>query len=271
MANEDYKLEELENAAVNKSNNAKRAAAAAGLFAAGGGTTYAATKIAEASTEPDHTLTIEDVEKAVKDGLSQVTQPTVKSQPATASKQPTPEPVPTPPDGPHIEKTTIYVDEDGERIATLQEGKLNGHKVALADTDGDMRADLYAYDEDGNGIYNEDEITELKGRHQIPMKPTDTGEMKVEVVRSYVPPYNPEDEGNNSIHNNFEDEKTGESYKHDYAERSGNYNNHANAEQYSEDTPIYAEPDDEYDSLASNDEAADDTFDDLGSDALDIV
>lgn len=270
MANEDYKLEELENAAVNKSNNAKRAAAAAGLFAAGGGTTYAATKILEPEpvTPPDE----EAVKKAAELGFNQVSKPEVKHQPTPAPK-PKPEPVPTPPDDkPQIEKTTIYVDEDGERIATLQEGKLNGHKVALADTDGDMRADLYAYDEDGNGIYNEDEITELKGRHQIPMKPTDTGEMKVEVVRSYdIPGYYPEDEGNNSIHNNFEDEKTGESYKHDYAERSGNYNNHANAEQYSEDTPIYAEPDDEYDSLASNDEAADDTFDDLGSDALDIV
>lgn len=36
MTNEDYQLEELENAAVNKSNNAKRFAAAAGILATGG-------------------------------------------------------------------------------------------------------------------------------------------------------------------------------------------------------------------------------------------
>jgi len=45
MTNEDYQLEELENAAVNKSNNAKRIAAAAGLLATGGAAGYAATNI----------------------------------------------------------------------------------------------------------------------------------------------------------------------------------------------------------------------------------
>ena len=74
--------------------------------------------------------------------------------------------------------------------------------------------------------------------------------------------------------NDFEDEKTGESYSHDYAENNEDYNNG--------DEPYSAEPSDdyayqedtedesdyEYKDLADND-TTDDSFDD--SDSLDIV
>ena len=283
MANEDYQLEELENAAVNKSNNAKRAAAAAGLFAAGGGTTYAATKIAEASTEPEHKLTTEDVEKAVKDALSQVKEPEVKPQPAPAPKPASEHHVaPKVEDHPnhqspqdmvdhaHFDKPTFILDPSGERVGTIEEGTVNGHKIMLKDEDGDMRADYYAYDEDGNGVYNKDEEMNLYGKNQIAMgHDSDNYEHHIETPKVVdYNKYDPQD-----IVNNFEDEKTGEVYVNDYAKRSGDYSNdfENNQDVVEEPNTDTSDDDDEYDSLASNDEAADDTFDDLGSDALDIV
>ena len=82
MTNEDYQLEELENAAVNKSNNAKRIAAAAGLLATGGAVGYAASNIPGGSDEePIETLTEEELDEVADAGASQVQEPVEKPQP----------------------------------------------------------------------------------------------------------------------------------------------------------------------------------------------
>lgn len=290
MANEDYQLEELENAAVNKSNNAKRAAAAAGLFVAGGATTYGATKIAESiDNSNDPILTPADIQEAVEKGVKNVFEEEAKTQsPHNGHSKQTPNPIHEPKPEPHpdprspqdmvdhtdFDKTTIYVDQYGHRIGTKEEGTVNGHKIAIADNDGDMRADIYAYDEDGNGVYNEDEITELKGKNQIAMgHPSEETDVK---FINTTPWYNPgeDDEDDYSVDNNFEDEKTGESFKSDYAEKSGDYNNNAEADQYMaavQENESCDQEYDDYDSLSSNETPTEDTFEDLGSDALDIV
>lgn len=303
MKNEDYQLEELENAAVNKSNNAKRIAAAAGILATGGAAGYAATQIPVGSDEePIETLTEEDLESVAEEGANQVQEPEVK-QPVQSTPQPTPQPAPSTPPAEdemevNFEKTTHYYDEDNNLLLTTEEGTIDGHQFMLGDVDGDMRADILAYDKDGNGVYNEDEIVELSGKDQIAMgNPTSQHEdqfIAIHTPEPYIEPYDINEEkdyADNTIHNDFEDEKTGESYSHDYAENNGDYNN-GGAEQYSASSEIendyayeddnkdesdYAYEDDnkdesdyEYNDLAEND-TTDDTFDDLGSDSLDIV
>lgn len=293
MANEDYQLEELENAAVKKSNNAKRAAAAAGLFAAGSATTYAATELTgkEVPTPP---INVDDMDNAAKTAASQVTAPAPKAQPATHQAAPAPKPAPEPAPAPspdprspqdmvdhaQFETTTKVVDVlSGQTVGTIEEGKLNGHKIRLIDGDGDMRADQYAYDEDGNGVFNDDEITPLVGKNQIAMG-HQTPEVVVKPVVLTPPPYDDEAVANNPssekddevVKNNFEDEKTDEVYKHDYAENNENYNSNARADQYSREAEYQTpEQEDEYDGLTTINDTADDAFDDLGPDTLDIV
>lgn len=291
MTNEDYQLEELENAAVNKSNNAKRIAAAAGLLATGGAAGYAATNIPTGGAEePIETLTEEDLESVADTGANQVQEPEVKPQPV--QPQPATPVQPTPPAQDEVDvsfdKTTHYYDENNNLVMTTEEGTVNGQQFKLVDVDGDMRADILAYDADGNRVINEDEIVELSGKDQIAMGHA-TAQHDDQFIaihepepEPYIEPYDINEEkdyADNTIHNDFEDEKTGETYSHDYAENNEDYNNgevdHYSAE--SSDDSDYAyedegkeESDYEYNDLAEND-TTDDTFDDLGSDSLDIV
>ena len=291
MTNADYQLEELENAAVNKSNNAKRIAAAAGLLATGGAAGYAATNIPTGSAEePIETLTEEDLESVADTGANQVQEPEVKPQPV--QPQPATPVQPTPPAQDEVDvsfdKTTHYYDENNNLVMTTEEGTVNGQQFKLVDVDGDMRADILAYDADGNGVINEDEIVELSGKDQIAMGHA-TAQHDDQFIaihepepEPYIEPYDINDEkdyADNTIPNDFEDEKTGETYSHDYAENNEDYNN-GEVEHYSAETSDdsdYAyedegkeESDYEYNDLAEND-TTDDTFDDLGSDSLDIV
>lgn len=309
MKNEDYQLEELENEAVNKSNNAKRIAAAAGLLATGGAAGYAATEISETEPEPIETLTEDDLDDVVESGASQVHEPEHYSQPVQTTPNPVPHDEPTTPEveedaAPEkdidvsFDKTTHYIDEDFDRVMTEEEGTINGHRFVLRDVNGDMRADVLGYDADGNGVINEDEIVELSGKDQIAMGHATAQHEDVFVTtygepEPYIEPYDIDDEkdyAQENIENDFEDEKTGEMYSHDYAENNDDYDN-GDPEPYSasqtddsdyaydevvKDDTDYAydevvqdEGDDEYEDLAEND-TTEDTFEDVDSD-IDIV
>lgn len=293
MKNEDYQLEELENVAVNKSNNAKRIAAAAGLLATGGAAGYAANSIPmDGAEEPVETLTEEDLESVANTGANQVQEPEVKPQPVQPQPQPATPVQPATPAQDEVDvsfdKTTHYYDENNNLVMTTEEGTVNGQQFKLVDVNGDMRADFLAYDADGNGVINEDEIVELSGKDQIAMGHA-TSQHDDQFValhepepEPYIEPYNIDEEkdyADNNIHNDFEDEKTGETYSHDYAENNEDYDNgeveHNSAEtsddsDYAYEEEFKDENDYEYNDLADND-TTDDTFDDLGSDSLDIV
>ena len=293
MTNEDYRLEELENAAVKKSSNAKRIAAAAGLLATGGAAGYAATNIPlDSNEEGEEGLSVDDLESVTDAGASQVTEP----QPAPQSQPAQPEPQPVAPveepqveEEPEVEvdfeKTTHFYDQNNELFLTTEEGTIDGHKFILGDVDGDMRADYLAYDMDNNGVINDDEVFELTEGNKIAMgNATRQHEDQFLAVNygpeqepvPYVEPLDIEKEkdmaDNTVIHNDFEDEKTGESYSHDYAENNRDYNNNGDVEQYSAGTSDYAYDGEEkeYNDIAEND-MNDDTFDDLGNDTLDMV
>lgn len=293
MTNEDYQLEELENAAVNKSNNAKRIAAAAGLLATGGAAGYAATSIpTDEVEEPMETLTEEDLESVADTGANQVHEPEVKPQPVQPQPQPATPVQPTAPTEEidvKFETTTHYYDANDNLVAMTEEGTIDGKDFMLLDWDGDKRADVLAYDENDNGAYEEDEIVELQGNEQIALEHAATHHEDV-FLASNEPEPDPDpivyydldeekDYAQDTIHNDFEDEKTGETYSHDYAENNEDYDNgeleHYSAESsdgsdYAYDVEGKEENDYEYNDLAEND-TTEDTFEDLGSDSLDIV
>ena len=280
MTNEDYQLEELENAAVKKSNNAKRIAAAAGFFVAGGAAGYAATQV-PVGEEETQLPELDNDDSGANAGANQIHEPEPKPVPQPKA----PEPVNNEPEV-SFDKTTHYYDENNNLVMTTEEGTVNGQQFKLVDVDGDMRADILAYDADGNGVINEDEIVELSGKDQIAMGHA-TAEHDDQFIALHEPepypePYDIDEEkdyADNNIHNDFEDEKTGETYSHDYAENNEDYDNgeveHYSAEtsdgsDYAYEDEVKDESDYEYNDFAEND-TTDDTFDDLGSDSLDIV
>ena len=312
MNNDGFQLEELENAAVKKSNNAKRAAAigatvvGSGAIGVAGKTVYdnsATNGIQNDVEEP--LLSDEDIEGVAKTGAGQVdsSQPAQEETVSTTSKSST-APAPAQPKVStsqtddeidlSFEKTTHYYGDDNELIMTTEEGKVEGHDFLLADVDGDMQADILAYDANSNGSYEENEIVALEGRNQIAMgNPTSQHDDVFLAMQEPEPyPVDPIDEpyydlneekgyaeNDDDIHNDFEDEKTGEVYRDDYAENNENYNNNGDVEHYGASTDLAYEEDDivnddyeeDFDALASNEATGDDVDDIANDDFIDIA
>lgn len=297
MKDQDYQLEEFENEAVNKSNAAKRVAAGAGLVGLGVGAGYAANGLTGEGTpqeEVPEMLTEEDLEGVANTGADQVTEPEV--QPVARQYTPAQEPVEAkkPEDDVNItfDKTTRFMNND-ELIMTQEEGTLDGRNFKLIDVDGDMLADIIAYDANGNGVYEDDEIAWLDGNEKVYMghetANTETVRFYGDTFASNDPfgkdPYdigNEKEFGTNDIHNDFDDEKAGESYYNDYADNNQYYNNNADVDQYSagieapEADIAFNEEDKEDEDfnsyMAENDSDNDsDIFHDNQDDSFDIV
>lgn len=239
MYTEDMELQE------NNSNVGKRLAVGAavlvgGAAVAGGAAAYAASTADNEEVQPE--LTAEDLFNAAGAGSDYeepAEQPVVQEHTTNVIiEQPEPEPEPEV----HWEESQkIYV--DGELAMQSESGNVDGHDFIFVDGDGDGYADVFAYDQNKNGQYEENEITELSREDGIQMghetettnnhyfTTGDNGELiggetgGDSGLGSENPGYYPEEPTREMIHNNFEDEKTGESYSNDFAQNNPDYNN----------------------------------------------
>lgn len=233
-------IDDYENMAVQKSNAAKRMAAGAAVFVGGaavaGGAAYAATQPSDA--EESTPLTADDIVNGA-DVASEYQPETVAEQ--TTEKVVVVEKPVEKPSVEETEKSSVTWDETtnyyvgDEKVASIEEGTVDGHKFALMDVDGDGHADLLAVDVDNNGRFDDNEIVSYTEEDHIHM-----GHQTARVTEQHY--NNIEDFGSNNgtenyvaqnqphqedvIHNNFEDEKTGESYHDDYADNNPDYNPH---------------------------------------------
>jgi len=274
--NPGMNVDDYENMAVQKSNTAKRVAAGAALLVGGaavaGGAAYATTG-SDAEPNPDETLTTDDIIDGANAG--QGGQETENSQPQQVTErvvyvEKQVEPEPEPEDKPAVtwdDKTIIY-DEDGNVVASSESGTVNGKNFTLIDVDGDDHADILAVDADGNGQYDDNEITRLDTTDHIHMghETAHTREVYKDSSLFDEPAedshYVAQNDQEQPIHNNFEDEKTGESYHGDYAENNPDYNPNADVNDYGENNYLaendsYDAADDSYSAEANTDYVAD--------------
>lgn len=316
MANYDYNLDDAENAAVNRSKNMKRAAAIGGAVlgagAIGGATAYGATHMGGDETpavEPEtNDLTSEDI----LEGGKAVTLETAEETPVEEPVQQqvvhqtnvyinhiddTKEEVVAHDPEISVDKTSIVLDENGDPIDVFDQGTFDGKDFMVFDLDGNGKGDVLAYDQNGNGVFEEDELFEMdnktyelgQGQTIAVYQVDEEGDPQL-VAEERNPFVQPTDElmanqDISDIPNDFLDEKTGEVYRNDLAENNPDYNNHTEAEQYraglddgqelvaqaedSHEAEPFAEPaygDDEF--YASNDDATYET-DDIYNDNID--
>ena len=252
MANyNDYQLEDAENAAVNKSKNLKRGlAVGAAVVGAGAATAFGATKVAEGlNSETTEELTADDLMAGAQAGADGSTadavkeaqeEPVVKQNNVYVQK----EEAPADPEL-SVEETALIYDEDGNYVASVDSGTYDGKSFMVLDTDGNGKGDIMAYDENGNGIYEDHEIVYIdnetydmgQGERLTAYQQDYDGDLH----RVYDEPnmggrgmayVEPRQEGIDDIRNDFQDEKTGEEYSRDLAENNPDYNNHDDAQQY---------------------------------------
>lgn len=251
-------VDDYENMAVQKSNNAKRVAAGAALFVGGaavaGGAAYAATGDDNPEITDNSTLTAEDVMEGgnVGNGYqpevhNETTERVVyvEKQEEVSDGQTTEQS-----DEPQVtwdEKTIVY-DQDGNVVGSVESGTVQGHNFSLIDVDGDNHADYLAIDADGNGQYDDNEIVKYDVSDHVHMGHDTAHTKEIHNSSAYSLEDGGEDIAQNTddrevIYNNFEDEKTGESYNGDYAENNRDYNPNADMESYGESDNYLAEND----------------------------
>lgn len=239
----DMNIEDYEDQAIKKSKLAKgigiAAAGAIGGGAIAAGTTYAATLGGDDPID----VPLNADEMAIGAEVGEEIAP-VAEEPAQPATQPTTQYVyiekAAPEHNSETEKSSDLVWEettnyyvDGEKVMSIEEGQLDGHNFMLIDSNADGSADVLAYDVNNNHIYEENEVVELSRFDNIRM-----GNPTAHVSDIHHDPYIfPEEqilgpyaynEEPHQIHNNFEDEKTGEDYHGDFAENNPDYNPNAN-------------------------------------------
>ena len=247
MSKDNYQLENIEDAACKKSNNAKRVAMAAGLAVAGGGAAFAANEAFnnDDSTSAKPGMTADELTGSLAGGVTEqdMPEPTPEPAPEPEAKQPeevhvyhhTVEPKQTEPEVKMGDSTVIH-DSEGNVIAQIDEGTVNGNKFALYDVDGDGVADGLAYDANGNNVFDEDEFVNIQ-RENIAMTNNPDAvhivtDEAVAIDEHLGPGIDPVDDDIKDIRNDFTYEKTGERYGSDIAQNNPDYNNHANVSQY---------------------------------------
>lgn len=258
--NPGMNVEDYENMAVQNSNTAKRVAMGAAVFAGGaavaGGAAYAATHSQDDVEEQE--LTTDDVVNGATVGndyhevKEQVTQQTTH---VVEEKVETPE-------EPSVvwEDKTIYYDEEGNVVGSMESGTVEGHKFVMLDRDGDNHADVVAIDSDGNGVFDDNEVILVDKSDHVHMGHDTAHTTEVHNNTGYVVIGEGEEgdvaynQNGEVIHNNFEDEKTGESYTGDYAENNPDYNPHADMNDYGSNNYLAENEayDEEEDSYAAN-------------------
>ena len=262
-------VDDYENMAVQKSNNAKRVAAGAALFVGGaavaGGAAYAATGHETPDVIDDSPLTAEDVVEGGNVGNDY--QPEVHNE--TTERVVYVEKYEEPSNDQNSEQTnetqvtwdekTVVYDENGNVVGSVENGTIQGHNFALFDVDGDNHADYLAIDADGNGQFDDNEIVKYDVSDHVHMGHETAYTKEIHSNNQYILAEDGSediarnDDDREIIHNNFEDEKTGESYNGDYAENNRDYNPNADMDSYGNSDNYLAENDryDGYDDSSS--------------------
>lgn len=277
--NSGVNIEDYEDLAVRKSKMAKKtalgAAGVVGVGAIAGGTAYAAT--AGDDTIED-AVTTDDLINGADTGMEMQPVEEAPAPQTTTQYVQVQQPAPEPESETEItwdEATNYYV--DGEKVISTESGTVDGHNFTIVDFDGDDHADLIAVDSNNNGRYDDNEIMELSPSDHVHMGHETAKTTNEQFYANIDSPrgYSPESEsyaynGGEPIHNNFEDEKTGENYYGDYAENNPDYNPRADVD-YGENNGQYLAEDYRYSEnesyagieLAENDEPNVDVQDDM--------
>lgn len=228
----DLNVDAYEEKAVNRSKMARNIAIGA---AAVGGVGVAATAAASTiNPNPDiieefnDELTMEDITDGAT--VSEAPAPEVEVVHVT---QPAPAPAAAPVEEPQIvweETEEIYLND--EKLMSVETGTVDGQKFSLIDVDNDNLADIIGIDMNNNGAIEENEFFEADPSHRLAMGNETQHTTRTNYITGLddIMAYeNAEQQRFNEevIHNDFEDEKTGERYYGDYAENNPDYNPNA--------------------------------------------
>lgn len=236
----DYQLDEMENAAVEKSKNLKRGIiAGTAALGVGGAAAYAASNIMDPDASEEVILTTDDLLAGANAGAEDEPQEEAAAQTTQEVNVnhhiiiDNPEPPVHDPDI-QVDETAILYDENGDVISVYDSGTIDGMDWVAVDTDLNGKADAIGIDENRNGIIEENEIYAMdnqsyqmgQGEHLSAYKYNEDGDIeKVYGDHNYTAYDDNRHNEMDEIHNDWDDERSGETYHDDLAENNIDYNN----------------------------------------------
>ena len=166
----NYRIEEMEDRAVNKSNLLKTGAVAGAMGIVGAGVAVAANHVLSDNGETAETNEIseESLLNAATNGAEE-TQVVVETEEHLHHhhyyEEPAPEPAPQPEPEPEmtVDEQVVVVDSDGDYVASQTSGTLEGKAYVVQDTNGDGNVNRIYYDANGNQQFESDEVADITG------------------------------------------------------------------------------------------------------------
>lgn len=233
--NTGMNVEDYENMAVQNSNVAKRVAVGSAVFLGGAAVAGGAAYAANHSETSDAPLTEDDLLSGAEVGSGYTPVEETASATTTTERVVVEKPVAATESedeaNPEItwdETSNFYAGDD--KVMSIEQGTVDGHKFALVDMDGDEHADYLMVDMNDNGQFDEGEVIKYTPSDHVHM-----GHSTAHVTDHHYGTFgndgsNDVAQNNSGVHNDFEDEKTGEYYHGDFAENNPDYNSRASLE-----------------------------------------
>ena len=207
----NYRIEEMEDRAVNKSNLLKTGAVAGAMGIVGAGVAVAANHALSDNSEPaTNEITEDSLLNAATTGAeeTQVVVETEEHHHHHHYAEPAPEPMP----GDDIEPdTTMTVDEqvivqdsDGNYLASQTSGTIEGKAYVAQDTTGDGNVDRIYYDVNGNQQFDANEVADITSENQFAM--ADFGQATHTTVHHLSEDFGTPEVGGGEVSNDLDDE-----------------------------------------------------------------
>ena len=165
----NYRIEEMEDRAVNKSNLLKTGAVAGAMGIVGAGVAVAANHVLsdDGETAETNEISEESLLNAATNGAEE-TQVVVEAEEHHHHhhhEEPAPEPASAPEPEPEmtVDEQVVVVDSDGNYVASQTSGTLEGKAYVVQDTNGDGNVNRIYYDANGNQQFETDEVADITG------------------------------------------------------------------------------------------------------------
>lgn len=237
MSEQNYKIEEMEDAAVKKSNIAKTVGAAVAMGVAGAGVAYGANALADHGQEAEGSatppqegnLSANDLSGAADTGAQSLSMKEERTTEIHHHHYEETNPAEAEPEVEFGERIEMH-DNEGNLISAAETFTVDGKDGALIDNEGDGKADAMWIDHNGNGLIDEGEVTSLEGQN-VHMFNTPEESVSIIHAEDENAPADPKDDISDAhgIQNDFgrEDQQFG-----DYADGNQDYNNHGDVGNY---------------------------------------
>ena len=252
-----YSIEEMENSAMQKKDMAKKVGLAAGAAVLGGGAVFGANAIINNDNGDEDLLEADDLadladqteeEQPAEQPAEQPVQETVVVERPVVIHEVHEVPAPEPEPDVTFQNREVIIDEDGNVLASKENGTVMGHDFSLYDLDGDNTADYLWIDQNNDHEIQQNEVTNIESENIAMGNAPITNDNDITVVNY---DYDQNEAGVTDIPNHTDIEDIANDFNEDedfednsIAQNNQDYRNHEDVSEFSHEASVNMPGDD---------------------------